>query len=512
VTLRKLRMTVLHLVGSRAASIRLVARVSAGALLGKVLGILRELMLAKTLGATWTADSFRGATSVVMLPLLPLQIETVPAVLVPMHQEWQRQKCAPQRLAALCVALTAAAVCITILVEWLGAWWVNLVVGGLSANAKSLALDFVRIMALAMPASVLLNCLAAGEIALGRSRVVGLQAAVLNLSLLTGIALAAVTGELMFLPAAFAFAFNAFGIWCVLSLRRDASLDFSGIGPQMVASTSRDFLRRMRPFFCLPIVQLGQIWIERQVASHSTIGTLASVDYARTLTDSALYLVGQPVGLAVLADRSATNQAAALAISRPMLALTVPPSVFLYMLSEDVVRLVFMRGAFDETAVRLTSSVMSGIAVGLWAGTLGVILLRLLNNSGRSWQTALVVALSFGVNAVLNLVTTRITLEGELPALMLGLAEGARGIALLVGVAFVIGCTLALARLLLLILAPALVMAAASTTISAIVAAPILRIFFAAMACVVCILFALVLLMPTGIAALRQRWSRDGET
>ena len=513
-TTHKLSAVVLRLVGSRASSFRLIAVVSGWAVLGKVLGIVRELMLAKTLGATWTADSFRGATSVVMLPLLPLQFETVPAVLVPMHQEWQRQKCAPQGLAALCVALTAPAVCITILIEYLGAWWVDLVVGGLSANAKALTLDFVRIMALAMPASVLLNCLAAGEIAMGRSRVVGLQAAVLNLSLLAGIGLAAATGELMFLPAAFAFAFNAFGLWCVLSLRRDGSLNFSGIRPQILASTSRDFLLRMRPFLCLPIVQLGQIWVERQVASHSTTGTLASVDYARTLTESAFYLVGQPVGLAVLADRSATDQAAAMAISRPMLALTVSPSVFLYMLSEDVVRLVFMRGAFDETAVKLTSSVISGIAVGLWAGTLGVVLLRLLNKSGRSWQSALVVALSFGVNALLNLVTTRVMLDGELVALMLGLGEGARGIALLVGVAFVLGCTWALAHLLLLSVAPALVMVAASMTINAIVAAPVLRICSAGVACVVCILLALVLLMPNEIRALRRgvlQWTKDGE-
>jgi putative peptidoglycan lipid II flippase len=506
VTFRKLRLAMVQIAGSRATSIRLVALVSAGALLGKVLGILRELMFARTLGATWTADSFRGAVSIVMLPLLPLQVETVPAVLVPMHQEWQRDECAPQRLAALCAALAMMGVGITLLVEWLGAWWVNLVVGGLSAQAKALTLDFVRIMALAMPASVLLNCLSAGEIALGRSRIVGLQAAVLNLSLLAGIGLYVLTGELMFLPASFAFAFNVFVIWCIWSMRREGLLDFSGIRLRTMASISRDFLRRLRPFLCLPAVQLGQQWIERQVASRSVVGTLASVDYARTLTDSALYLVGQPVGLAVLADRSAADKRAVMtAISCPILAIAVPSSVLLFVFSDDIVRLVFMRGAFDETAVRLTSNVMSGIAVGLWAGTLGVILLRLLNSSGKNWQAALVVTVSFGVNAVLNLVTSRMMLDGNLAALMLGLAEGARGIALLTGVVFALGCTGALSRLLLLVLVPAIAMGAACFAIEAMIASPVLRLLSAGVVCIACIFLALALLMPTEIGGLRRR-------
>jgi putative peptidoglycan lipid II flippase len=245
------------------------------------------------------------------------------------------------------------------------------------------------------------------------------------------------------------------------------------------------------------------------VASRSVVGTLASVDYARTLTDSAHYLVGQPVGLAVLADQSAADKRAVMtAISCPTLAVTVPASVLLFMFSDDIVRLVFMRGAFDETAMGLTSSVMSGIAIGLWAGTLGMILLRLLNSSGKNWQAAFVLALSFGVNAALNLVTARMMLDGNMAALMLGLAEGARGIALLVGVALVLGCTGALGRLLLLVLAPVMAMGAACVAIEAMIASPILRLLSAGIACVACILLALKLLMPTEIAGLRRRITR----
>ena len=44
-----------------------------GALLGKALGFVREIQLAKHLGANLVADSLRGAMVAVLMPIAPLQ-------------------------------------------------------------------------------------------------------------------------------------------------------------------------------------------------------------------------------------------------------------------------------------------------------------------------------------------------------------------------------------------------------------------------------------------------------
>ena len=79
-----------------------------------------------------------------------------------------------------------------------------------------------------------------------------------------------------------------------------------------------------------PLAEQGQVWLERIVASGFAVGTLASIDYARTLTDSAVLLIAQPIGMAVLYKGKSENpRAAALSMAAPLLAVTVPGSVYL---------------------------------------------------------------------------------------------------------------------------------------------------------------------------------------
>ena len=203
---------------NRSGAFRMVALLASGALLGKILGFARELLMARVFGASLVADSFRGAGTAVMIPLIPMQNEGVPAVMIPMHRAWQEQGRAPEYLAALCAGLTAIAVLIALAIEASGSWWVTLVMGRMEPEGQAIALTFVRVMAGWMPASVLLNCLAAAEIATGRSRIAALRPTVLNASVMTGIVLYAVTGKLIFLPVLFALSFNVLGIWGVWTL------------------------------------------------------------------------------------------------------------------------------------------------------------------------------------------------------------------------------------------------------------------------------------------------------
>ena len=89
----------------------LTAILMGGAIVSKVLAFAREVLMAQVIGASLVADSFRGAVSAVMLPLAFLQSEGVPAVLIPMHREWQAKGEAPQRLASFTVAFTSLSLC-----------------------------------------------------------------------------------------------------------------------------------------------------------------------------------------------------------------------------------------------------------------------------------------------------------------------------------------------------------------------------------------------------------------
>lgn len=319
---------------------------------------------------------------------------------------------------------------------------------------------------------------------------------------MTGIALYAFTGTLIFLPVLFALSFNLLGVWSVWTLWREGALDPKGLRMDLILGVLREFVKRLRPLMAQPLAEQGQVWLERIVASGFAVGTLASIDYARTLTDSAVLLISQPIGMAVLYKGISSNpRAAALSISGPLLAVTIPASVYLAVFSQDIVKLIFARGAFDETAVLLTSGALRGIAMGLWATTLGMILLRFLNNAGRNGHAALILAAAYAANGLLNLLAWRIIGPSGNGSILIGLGEATRGLVLVAGTAFALSSVRPLMRLLLLCGSLAAAMAALCILIQQAWTGLWMHLALGGFACLGTILLTAMLLIPKEVAA-----------
>jgi putative peptidoglycan lipid II flippase len=491
------------------SSRQLVAVLMSGALISKILGFIREILMAQVLGASMAADGFRGAITAVMLPLLFLQGESLPAIMIPMQRESRDNGDAPLQLTAMTIALTLVATAIMLVIEILGPWWVNAIVGGFVPETQALTLEFVRIMALAMPASAMLNCLAAGEIAVGRSRITNIRAAILNASVLLGIGLFVLTGWLRMLAWAFALAFNVLGVVSIWLFWRDGYLTVHGLRANTVIAAGMEFARRLKPLIALPIAEQANIWIERTLASRLVTGSVASLDYARTLTESALLLISQPVGYAVLSSYSRQAERVQIeAIARPILAFMMPASVFLFAFAPDVIGLVFHRGAFDEQGVLLTSQALRGMSVGLWAATLGWILLRILNSTYRNTMVAAILVVAYAANIAVNLVTTSIQQTTGAGTLILGLGEAARGCTMLGGVVLALQCSGRMLFLIGVASVPSAMLALTSWKIDVAVSSSYERLVAGGAACAFTIAVAALLLMPTERKAMFVRIRR----
>jgi putative peptidoglycan lipid II flippase len=361
-------------------------------------------------------------------------------------------------------------------------------------------------MALWMPGAVVVECLAAAEIALGKSRIAALRSAVLNICVICGILVFVQVGTLVAIPSLFALSFNALAAWGCWLLAREGALDLFGLNADRVKQAAVDFIRRLRPFISLPIFQQGNSWVERLVASGLAVGTLSSLEYARTITDTLALLITHPVGMALLhrgpgKDRHSSTTA----VAGSILSITLPICVFLIAFAPDIVRIVFSRGAFDEIAVSLTSDAMRGICVGLWAATLGMILLRYLNNDGRNRAAALLLVSSFAGAMIFNLLCSLSTTTYFQHAFLLGCAESLRGIVVLSGVAYLLACHRQILRMLGISAGPVLAMIALCAVLVQYCASELGRLTLGGISCVAAMLSIAYLLMPAQIIALFAR-------
>ena len=338
----------------------------------------------------------------------------------------------------MAVLLTLLATLIAMAVFVFAAPWVGLLVGGFDAEAQRLTVAFVRVMTLAIPASVLSAVLSSIEIAVGTSRIAAIRASIQNIAVMGGIAVMVAAGQPLALPWSFVLAFNLIALYGVVVLLRQGTITVRGLRPGLLLDVGAMFLRRFRPMLAIPLADQGSILLERLLASGIATGALASLDYARTLTETTFYLVSQPLGYVMLTRAPGEAQAVrgeVERIARSLLALGVPASIFITVFAADIVRVVFTRGAFDEHAVALTTGALRGISVGLWAGMLGWVLVRMVNAAGRNGASAIIIVSAYATNALVNMI-----LVSPLGTLGLGLGEASRGLTLLAGAALALGC------------------------------------------------------------------------
>ena len=259
------------------------------------------------------------------------------------------------------------------------------------------------------------------------------------------------------------------------------------------------YMHRLRPLLLQPLAEQGEVWIERLLASALSVGTLASLDYARTLSDSAVLLIGQPLGLAVLSSGPGSDARAQMEqLARPVLAIAVPGSLFLVCFAPEIVEIVFHRGAFGVEAISSTSHALRGIAAGLWATTLGYVLLRMLNNAGRNRRATAIVAVGYIANAL-----TSTLLVHAFGGFALGFGEGIRGIVTLTGVSLALGCGWKLLQVLRDALPGLFLLVLLSTLIMGEVSGVMPRLLLGGTATALSVILSMMLMVPKARAIAR---------
>lgn len=356
---------------------RAVATVGGYTLLSRVLGFIRDAMMAATLGAGPVSDAFfvalrlpnlfrslfaEGAFSVAFIPLFTGRIETA-------------GRDAAKAYADEAFSLMVAALFVmVVLAEIAMPWIIPLIAAGFGADPDQLSLA-TALTRITFPYLLFISLVAlqGGVLnAINRFGAVAFTPALLNIFQITALLWSWTAG---YAAETLCWAVTIGGaaqfLWLALSCRRDGMglrLAWPRFSPDM-----RHLLGVMAPgIFGAGVTQINLL-VSTNVASLLPTGSISYLQYADRLNQLPLAVVGIAVGTAILPTlsrhlKSGHTQAAIATQNRGLelaFLLTLPAACGLAILADPILTVLFQYGRFDAKATAATAGALAVYAMGL---------------------------------------------------------------------------------------------------------------------------------------------------
>lgn len=372
----------------RGPSVSGAAAIVVGAtLLSRVLGLIRDVVIAHQLGATADSDIYIGAFKVCDLLMYLVAGGALSSTFIPVFKEYLHQNKLRQAWQAFSVVATVTAVVavlFVLLAEVFTPTFVHLINGGYTAGQIARAVPLVRII---LPAQIffMLGGLLMGTLnARGQFLIPALGPSVYNLGIIFGAAVLYPLGlglpGLMWGALLGAFIGN-FALQIVpvarLGMRYRPSLAVMNPGAVKV-------WKMMLPIVLgVSLPNVDQL-ITGNFASELSTGSQASIGFATRMMLIPIGVFAQAMGIAILptmASQAAANQRRAFRATlnkglRTILFLTIPSSALLFLLAQPTVAFLLQSGRFTPEATLMTASALRFYSLGIFAWSAQAILTR----------------------------------------------------------------------------------------------------------------------------------------
>lgn len=364
-----------------AGMVRAASLIAAGNIASRVLGLVREIVIAQLFGATGLVSAFRVA-QIIPTMLYDLLIGgMVSSALVPVFSE-QAEKDRPQlwHLASLVISLAVVVLAgVVLLVELVAPQAAELMAGGLEAFDPTLLPTTAWLIRITTPAVLFLSLsgIVTGLLhALKRFALPAFTAATFNITLI-GVALIGVLK--------LGWGIEALAIGLLLGSLLQLLLQLPALYDarfHFAIDLHHPLLRRIGKLY-LPVI-LGlvisavAIVLDRRFASYTGQQSIAWMQYATTIIQFPLGLISAAISLAILPTLSRLAVATqntptrlddfmnTLATGlRLVLILIIPATVALFILAEPVVTLLFQRGEFTPFDSQQTTLALRFYLLGL---------------------------------------------------------------------------------------------------------------------------------------------------
>jgi putative peptidoglycan lipid II flippase len=406
--------------------------------LSKVIGFLREVVIAREFGATWQTDAFLVG---MMVPNLVLGIAAggLTTLIIPWYLGNKKEN--PEHARLLVNQVTVvwgtmfAVVCVGVYI-W-APQLVHLFASGFTGERYQLAVLVTRLL-VPMGFMVIMSGICTGLLHAESSFLIPLLWTVIGNAAIV-ICLLAFSSRLGIhawtLGQTLSAAIGFLPLVIVLARRYDM---FHHVDlPHIEWPALLQFAALLVPLILAGGVASLNTVVDRWVASRLPVGSISAINYSGRVWGIPITLLAGPLATATFPSISAlaTNPADLRKLDNTIRStasfiawLIIPSSVGLIVLAQPLVRLLFQRGAFDAAATGLTAACVQMYALGLVGQSLLAILQRVFY-AFKDTVTPLLIGVGIvGTNMAGNIILSRFM--------------GAPGIALSTSITVMLGCLL----------------------------------------------------------------------
>ncbi len=382
-----------------------------GSLLGKIIGFLRELIIASLYGTSIAVGALRVAQSATLVPIHFFTSDTLNAGFIPLYNRYKKSnlKKAQSLFWIIKIALLLLSFIIFYFLFYYANVVINIVAPGFNEKEKQIAINFLQIMSFGVPFYIISSLYSYLAIANNSYFLASIRPTIQSIGIIVSTLLSYYFNNILLLAWGFSAAYFVFFILAFWQLKKESLFAFYLEGIKDIIS---EFWRLIKPLLLLPIFLQGNILVEKMVSSYMGVKVVASVEYAKFITETGVVLLAVPFGLVGLSTLSAIPFEEAkqklLKIIPAILILTVPISLFLIIYSDLIVTLIFKRGAFNQEDVILTKTILIGLSIGFWAQVVSYIMIKALNAQHKNKKVVLFMGVALFINAIFNLLFYKI--------------------------------------------------------------------------------------------------------
>lgn len=392
-----------------------ISQLLGGNMLSKVLGLVREILMAKFFGTGDVNGAYRIAQTGTLVPINFMTSDSLNSAFIPLYKKYLTENEFRASTFKVCMFLFFAIISLLLffVLFFLSDYWIGIMAPGINQNAREITNELFKIMAICCPfylCSGLINYL---SMAHGDYKPMSMRASIQNVGMLLGVVTAYYYDNYLLLAWGFTGSYIVFSIWAVIRAKKGQILNLpERIDFIEVKQVMSSFWITLRPLLLLPLILQGNITLERALASLISIDVVSALDYARFITDTVTFILSVPIAFAGLPVWSSQSPEVVreklITIYNWLALLSINMSFFIFIYAKDIVMLLFMRGEFNSHSVMVTTDIMQGMCIGLWAQVIGYIFIKALSAHLNNKQVLIVMIIALLSNALVNLASYNI--------------------------------------------------------------------------------------------------------